>query len=84
MISADTDPDERHAAERLNQAHPNWHVMWGVHSRLYWAFPLSHAPPGTIVSAAGPEDLAAQMRHVEMIAQFGPPPYRQPPPGQPG
>lgn len=78
------DVPQRKTAARLNQAHPNWHVMWGVHSRRLWAFPLFDVPPGTIVSAGTPDDLVAQMRQVEMIARHGPPPYRQPPPAGPG
>lgn len=78
-MSQDYDDDQRRIAAHLNQAHPNWHVMWGAHSRLFWAFPLFNAQPGTIISAADPEDLAAQMRQTEMITQHGPPPYKQPP-----
>lgn len=86
MTSGDTDDNtyydaaQRRIAAHLNHTHPDWHVTWGIHSRLYWAFPLFNAPPGTIISAATPEDLTAQMRHTEMIAQYGPPPCRQPPP----
>jgi len=78
------DVAQRRIAAHLNRAHPNWHVLWGVHSRRFWAFPLFSAPPGTLVSAGTPDDLVAQMRQVEMIAQYGPPPYRQPPPARPG
>lgn len=83
-MNAAHDPQQRHTAARLNRAHPNWHVMWGAHSRRLWAFPLFNVPPGTLVSAATPEDLVAQMRQVEMIAPYGLPPYRQPPPAGPG
>jgi hypothetical protein len=83
-VSDPYDPHQRRIAAHLNRAHPNWHVMWGVHSRQLWAFPLFNAPPGTIINAARPDDLVAQMRQAEMIAQFGPPPYRQSPPDEPG
>ena len=83
-MSQDYDAAQRRIAAHLNHTDANWHVMWGVHSRRLWAFPLFDASPGTIISAGTPDDLVAQMRQAEMIAQHGPPPYRQPPPAGTG
>lgn len=66
------DAAQRRIATHLTRAHPNWHVLWGVHSRLFWAFPLFNAPSGTVISAATPDDLTAQMRQAEIIAQIRP------------
>lgn len=63
---------QRDAAE-LSRQFPNWYVMWGVHSRVFWAFPLFSARPGTLISAASPDELAAHMQHIETASTFGPP-----------
>jgi len=80
-VNTSHDPQQRQIAARLNRAHRDWLILWGVHSRRLWAFPLFDVPPGTLVSAGTPDDLVAQMRQVQMIAQYGPPPYKQPPTG---
>lgn len=69
---------QRRDAEGLSRQFPNWHVMWGVHSRRFWAFPLFSALPGTLVSAGTPAELAARMQHAETTSTFGPP-YPGPP-----
>ena len=74
------DTAQRRIAAHLGRNHPTWYVMWGLHSRRLWAFPLFDAPPGTVISAERPDDLVTQMRQAEMIAQHGPPPYHQQPP----
>jgi hypothetical protein len=65
------DPVEREEAARLQEANPLWLIMWGVHSRLLWAFPLFHAPRGTVVSASSPDRLLDRMRQVELSARGG-------------
>jgi hypothetical protein len=66
------DPDERHTAARLHQCNPQWLILWGCYSRLYWAFPLFDAPPGTLVSAPGTRQLLASMRQTERPARHPP------------
>lgn len=70
------DPKQRRTAAHLNKSHPSWLVLWGVHSRVFWAYPLFRAPAGTIVWSDAPGDLVVQMRQAEMAAQNGPPPLR--------
>jgi hypothetical protein len=41
-------------------------VMWGVYSMEYWAFARFEAPQGVIVHAADPDELARQMRNIEV------------------
>jgi hypothetical protein len=60
-----TDDQQRRTAEEIEQSHPNWLVIWGCYSHLFWAFPLFHAPSGTILSAASGQRLVAAMREVE-------------------
>lgn len=62
------DPAQRQTASALAQHNPRWAVMWGLHSRLYWAFPLFDVPRHTVVSAADPGTLLAGMRQTEMTA----------------
>jgi hypothetical protein len=59
------DRDERRRAARLSEVFPHWLIMWGAWSRHYWGYPRFRAPRGTIVHAADPGDLAAQMRQVQ-------------------
>lgn len=59
------DPGQRQRAARLGEIFPHWLIMWGTWSRRYWAYPRFRAPRGTIVYAADPGDLAAQMRQVQ-------------------
>ncbi len=44
---------------------PGWLVMWGAHSRQFWAYPCFDAPPGTILHAPDPSELAGMMRRVQ-------------------
>jgi hypothetical protein len=59
------DPGQRLTAARIQHASPCWLVMWGTHSRRFFAFPLFGAPPGTIVTASGPDRLLTRMRQAE-------------------
>lgn len=59
------DQDERRQAARIGEVFPHWLIMWGAWSREYWAYPRFRAPRGTIVHAADPGDLAAQIRAVQ-------------------
>jgi hypothetical protein len=64
------DPKQRRVARCIETDHPQWHVTWGVYSRIYCAFPLFHSPPGTIVRSPDARELIALMREAEI--EFGP------------
>jgi hypothetical protein len=65
------DERERHTAAQITRRNPYWLVIWGRHSRLYWAFPRFNAPPGTIIAAPDTAELLALMRHTELAAAPG-------------
>lgn len=65
------DDQERQTATRIERENPQWLVMWGVYSRLYWAFPRFNAPPGMIIAAPDPGELLARMRRIEFAANPG-------------
>lgn len=73
MVTGRHDPGRYREAARLRQAHPAWLVLYGPHSRRFWAFPAFDAPRGTLVSAATPSDLAVLMRQAEITATSHPP-----------
>jgi hypothetical protein len=62
------DPDLREQAARIERAFPRWFVIWGTHSRQFWAFPCFRVPRGTIAHAARPDDLAGMMREIQHAA----------------
>lgn len=62
------DPDQRELAEGIGGAFPRWIVLWGTHSRQFWAFPCFRVPRGTIAHAASPGDLAEIMREIQRSA----------------
>ena len=51
----------RETARQIELQRPGWMVLWGVYSKQYVAFPLSAAPPGTILTARYAPALAARM-----------------------
>jgi hypothetical protein len=63
------DAQERYTAREIERSHPQWMVMWGCYTRLFWAFPRFRVPSGTIVSARGDKGLLTDMREVEI--EFG-------------
>jgi hypothetical protein len=73
MIHSDS-PDPRNeeacrmAAARLQHEHRHWMIMWGCYTRTYVAFPLFHAPRGTILTATVPEEMIAKIRRQERAA----------------
>jgi hypothetical protein len=73
------DDQQRQAAAEIERSRPGWMVIWGCYSRLFWAFPRFHAPPGTIVSAPDQARLLAGLDDAESRAR----PY-PPAPGRPG
>lgn len=64
----------RRAAARLQHDHECWLVLWGCYTRSFVAFPLFPAPPGTVLTARTPADLAARMRRQERSAGVRVPP----------
>jgi hypothetical protein len=62
------DPQEHTTAARIERGNPRWLVIWGTHSRRYFAFPRFNTPPGTIITAPGTAELLDGMRHAELAA----------------
>jgi anti-sigma regulatory factor (Ser/Thr protein kinase) len=58
-----TDGDPRRTAARIAWHSPQWVVLWGTHTRLYWGFPRFQAPPGTMIAAPDTAALIIRMRH---------------------
>jgi hypothetical protein len=74
------------AAAQLQRDHSNWLVMWGCYTHTYVAFPLFHAPRGTVLTATAPGEMAAKMRRQERsvrVPQPGSPPEWQEPAAPP-
>jgi hypothetical protein len=79
------------AAAQLQHDHRNWLVMWGCYTHTYIAFPLFHAPHGTVLTATAPGEMVAKMRRQERSARVPepsqPPEWEEPgvpPQGWPG
>jgi hypothetical protein len=53
-------------AARIERGHPWRMVLWGTHSRLFWAFPRFTAQPGTIITASTAAELQDRMRQAEL------------------
>jgi hypothetical protein len=62
------DEHQRQIAAQLQHDYTNWVILWGLHTRLYWAFPTFTASPGTIVAAAAPRQLTMRMQDTEHAA----------------
>ena len=62
------DPHQRLTTARLQHANPHWLLLWGTHSRRYYAFPLFTAPRGIIITSPDPDRLLKRMRQTEAIA----------------
>lgn len=52
----------------VEQVFPSWLVLWGAHSREFFAFPTFDAPAGTMASGSSPNDVARRMRAIERAA----------------
>jgi hypothetical protein len=63
------DPREHDTAERIERGNPRWAVIWGTHSRQYFAFPRFTATPGTIITAPATTELLDRMRQAELTAR---------------
>jgi hypothetical protein len=80
-VTGHLDDQQQRFAAQMQRDHPDWVIMWGYHSRLYWAFPLFNAPKGTVLAAPGPAELTESIGRAELAATLasrgGP---AQPPP----
>jgi hypothetical protein len=56
-------------AREIESQRPGWMVVWGIYTKEYVAFPLFHAPEGTVVIAVYPEALVARMEAAERTAK---------------
>jgi hypothetical protein len=66
--SGPSDPHEHATAAQIERGNPRWLILWGTHSRLYFAFPRFRAAPGTIITAPAATDLMDCMRQAELTA----------------
>jgi hypothetical protein len=73
------DEQEQRAAAWIERDHPQWLILWGVHTRLYWGFPRFQAPPGTMIAAPDTAGLITRMQHTELAARAHKPPPASPP-----
>jgi hypothetical protein len=55
----------RQMVENLRQRHPDWMIMYGGYSQMFWAFPLFTSRPGHFVGTADPAELDRLMRAAE-------------------
>lgn len=60
----DYDRVQHRIAEDVQQAHPSWMVLFGVCSRMFWAFPL-FGPGGGFFAAADTRELERRMNAAE-------------------
>jgi hypothetical protein len=64
---------QRETAGQLARRHPYWLVMYGPHSRKFWAYPVFNVPVGTYAGAEDPAELESRMRVIEMTFLRGMP-----------
>jgi hypothetical protein len=75
------DPDQQRAAARIERDHPQWLIVWGAHTRLFWAYPRFQAPTGTMVAAPDTAELTARMQQIELASSAHMPPRASQPRG---
>jgi hypothetical protein len=62
------DEQEQRAAARIDRDHPRWLILWGAHTRLFWAF---RAPRGaSLHSRRSREELGG--RFLGLMANLAP------------
>jgi hypothetical protein len=59
---------QRAEAAEIERDHPDWLVMWGCYSRMFWAFPRFPVPRGEMASAPTGAEVLNQM--LELQAEF--------------
>ena len=55
----------RTIAEQINQARPQWLVVWGGYTHRFWALALFEMRPRMLVHAGYPDALVARMDEAE-------------------
>jgi hypothetical protein len=68
------DEHERRAAARMERDHPQWLIVWGAHTRMYWGFARFQAPAGTVITAPDTARLITRMQQAELAARAHMPP----------
>jgi hypothetical protein len=61
------DTHQRRIAAQIQRDHPAWLIIWGTHTRMYWAFGR-FSTPSAIIAAPGPRELTDLMRRAELAA----------------
>lgn len=64
MTRSARDASQYAAADRIAAAHPNWMVLWGEWTRLYWAI-ACRTPEPLVPRDSCPDRLAAAIGRVE-------------------
>jgi hypothetical protein len=69
MVLTPDPPDahQRRIAVQIQQDHPAWLIIWGPHTRMYWAF-ARFTTPSAIIAAPGPRELTDLIRRVQLTA----------------
>jgi hypothetical protein len=67
----DAEQRQRQAVATLRQRHPDWMVMYGVYTRMFWAYPLFTTLPGNYVGAPDPSELDRRMTAAEAALDPG-------------
>ena len=65
-MRADLDKHAHAIAQRIGRDFPQWLVIWGTYSRVYWAYPTFPVPRGTILHSNDPGELTRQMRGIQI------------------
>lgn len=52
-------------AEEIQRSRPHWIVLWGVDSRVFWAFPMFNMTTLVFAYSRDPADLIARMDRIE-------------------
>jgi hypothetical protein len=66
QLPAADDADHWWTVARIRGERSGWVVIWLADAGCYRAYPLFRAPRGTAVTAATPDELAAQMDQVQL------------------
>jgi hypothetical protein len=71
LTPASLDHHQRRIAAQIQRDHPAWLIIWGSHTRKYWAF-ARFITPAAIIAAPGPRELTDLMRRAELTARAHP------------
>jgi hypothetical protein len=56
---------QRQVIGSLRQRHPDWMIMYGAYTRMFWAFPLFTTVTGNYLGAGDPGELDRRMAAAE-------------------